>query len=66
MCCSKKCCFQYAKLTRKQTCIEKYGVEYSSQSEQIKIKYKKTCKEKYGVENLYQSKKTNKSRKIII
>ena len=32
----------------KQTCMEKYGVEYSFQSENNKEKSKQTCMEKYG------------------
>ena len=34
---------------RKQTCLEKYGTEYSSQSNIIKDKISKTCNERYGV-----------------
>lgn len=34
---------------RKQTCLEKYGVEYSSQSNIIKDKIIKTCNDRYGV-----------------
>ena len=36
----------------KTKCLEKYGVEYASQSEEIKDKIKETCLEKYGVENV--------------
>jgi len=39
----------------KQTCIDKYGVEHSSKSQEIKNKYKQTCLNKYGVENASQS-----------
>ncbi len=39
----------------KKTCLEKYGVENSSQSKQAQDKYKKTCLEKYGVEHAFQS-----------
>ncbi len=39
----------------KQTCIDKYGVEHSSQSQEIKDKYKQTCLDKYGAENAFQS-----------
>ena len=34
----------------KQTCLEKYGVEYILQSKEIREKSKQTCLEKYGVE----------------
>lgn len=37
------------------TCIEKYGVEYPSQSETVKEKYRNTCIEKYGVDNASKS-----------
>ena len=39
----------------KQTCLEKYGVEYSFQSENNKMKSKQTCLEKYGVEYVSQN-----------
>jgi hypothetical protein len=32
----------------KKTCIEKYGVEFSSQSKERKINYKITCNKKFG------------------
>lgn len=35
----------------KHTCLEKYGVEYASQSNNSKFRYKQTCLEKYGVDN---------------
>ena len=35
---------------RKTTCLEKYGVEYSLQSEEVREKGKTTCLEKYGVD----------------
>ena len=38
----------------KKTCLEKYGVENSSQSKEVQDKYKKTCLEKYGVEHAFQ------------
>ena len=38
----------------KQTCIERYGVEYALQSEEIKEKSKQTCIERYGVEYIGQ------------
>jgi hypothetical protein len=39
------------KVKSKQTCIERYGVEFSTQSEEMKTKSKSTCLERYGVEN---------------
>lgn len=36
---------------RKQTCLERYGVENVSKSEIIKEKSKQTCLERYGIEN---------------
>ncbi len=39
----------------KQTCLERYGVEYVSQNQDIKNKMKKTNLEKYGVEYSFQS-----------
>ena len=38
----------------KQTCLEKYGVEYAFQSNIIKEKSKQTCLKKYGVEHVAQ------------
>jgi hypothetical protein len=35
----------------KLTCLEKYGVEYPLQNEEIKNKIKQTCLAKYGVEH---------------
>lgn len=45
---------------RKQTCIEKYGCEFSSQSTDIKNRIKKTNVQKYGVENAMQNKEIAK------
>ena len=39
----------------KQTCLKKYGVEYSLQSDEIKQKRKQTNLDKYGVEYPLQS-----------
>ena len=39
----------------KQTCLNKYGVEYISQLDEIKEKKKKTNLEKYGVEYYFQT-----------
>lgn len=35
----------------KQTCMEKYGVEWASQTKEFRDKVKQTCMEKYGVSN---------------
>lgn len=52
---------------RKQTCLEKYGVEYSSQDENIKNKTKQTCLEKYGVEYSWQNENVkNKIKKTCL
>ena len=50
-CCSKKCSLEKTKKTN----LEKYGVEYLSQNENIKEKIKKTNLEKYGVEFTFQN-----------
>jgi len=39
----------------KKTCLEKYGVEYYSQTKEYRENFKKTCLEKYGVEHAFQS-----------
>ncbi|MCK9446133.1 hypothetical protein M0Q50_04485 [bacterium] len=39
----------------KQTCLEKYGVEFYMKTDEYKERYKNTCLEKYGVENISQS-----------
>lgn len=40
---------------RKETCLERYGVEYNFQSEETKEKARKTCLKRYGVEVSSQS-----------
>ena len=51
--CSRKCLNNNEKKKEKskQTCLERYGVEHSAQSKQIREKSKQTCLERYGVEN---------------
>ena len=51
--CSNKCAGadKEVKAKRKQTCLEKYGVEFAAQLEQTLDAYKKTCLERYGVEH---------------
>ena len=51
----------------KQTCLDRYGVEYASQSQETKDKSKQTCIEKYGVEYSLQSQEVrNKSKQTCI
>ncbi len=40
---------------RKQTCLERFGVEHAAQSEEIQDKMKQTCLERFGVEHAAQS-----------
>lgn len=50
--CSNQCRYSLNRLNKyKQTCLEKYGVEYAQQSNEFKNKAKQTCLEKYGVEH---------------
>ena len=63
--CSRKCLNnnEAKKEKSKQTCLEKYGVEHLSQSEQIRNRSKQTCLERYGVENPMQNQEIkNKSK----
>jgi len=46
----------------KQTCLEKYGVEYVTQIDSHKEKRKKTLKEKYGTETYNNPNKTKETR----
>jgi hypothetical protein len=39
----------------KKTCLEKHGVEFVSQSKEVKEKVKATCMKNYGVESNFQS-----------
>ena len=48
-------CINCGKEKRKETCLEKYGVEYTLQSEEIRQKIKETNLQKYGVENPFQN-----------
>ena len=61
-----ECAKNVGKERYKQTCLQKYGVEFTTQSKKVKDKIKKTCLEKYGVEVpsqckeiKYKIKKTN-------
>lgn len=42
---------------RKETCLEKYGVDSYSKTDEYKKKIKETCLKKYGVENVFQNEK---------
>ena len=54
-CFCKKCSYEKSEEKKKQTNLEKYSVEYASQSEIVKTKIKQTNLEKFGVENPNQS-----------
>ena len=45
---------QECKEKSKQTCLERYGCEYSLQSKKVRDKGKVTLLDKYGVQNIYQ------------
>lgn len=53
----KDCAKNVGKEKYKKTCIEKYGVEFTTQCKKVKDKIKETCLEKYGVEHIAQVKK---------
>ena len=48
-------CNKCKTIKSKQTCLKKYGVEYTSQNEDIKNKWKNTNLKKYGCENVFQN-----------
>ena len=50
--CSSKCRQNNpnVRLKNKQTCLEKYGVEFAIKSEHVKEQCKQTCLEKYGTD----------------
>jgi hypothetical protein len=50
-CGNKKCINTIRENSKKETCIEKYGVECVTQLDSMKEKSKKTLLEKYGVDN---------------
>ena len=54
--------FDLANEKRIKTCMEKYGVEYISQSKHWKNKFMKTCMEKYGEETTLNLPQVKKSR----
>ena len=50
------CAKNVGKEKAKQTNLEKYGVEFTTQSKQVKDKIKNSCLEKYGVEHFSRCK----------
>jgi len=48
---------------RKQTCLDKFGVEYASQSQEFQNKVKETSFEKYGTEHFLKCDKVQEKRK---
>ena len=65
--CSTKCSRNGTSDKIKQTNLERYGVEWTTQSDQMKEKSKQTCLEKYGVEHSTQSKQMKeKSRQTML
>lgn len=40
---------------KKRRCLEKYGVEHHTRTDEVKKKYRDTCLKRYGVENVRQS-----------
>jgi hypothetical protein len=53
---------KYINESRKETCLEKYGVEYITQLDSYKEKRKNTLKEKYGSETFNNPIKTKNTR----
>ena len=47
----------------KQTCLDKYGVEFSLQAHEVQEKRKQTCLDKYGVEFSLQAHEVQEKRK---
>ena len=62
----KICSIKNAQNKRKDTCIERYGVENPFQSEEVKQKSKDTCIERYGVEHPCQSPEVKQKRSILV
>jgi hypothetical protein len=59
-----KCTYENALEKRKITCLDKYGVEHSSQHEDIKHKKIETYLKHYGVENISQNQEIQNKKKI--
>lgn len=54
--------FKHSNDRKIESCLEKYGVEYVTQTESYKKKRKETLKEKYGSENYNNPNKTKHTR----
>ena len=59
----KKCMENIRNEKCKTTCLKRYGVEYTLQSEEVKEKGKATCLERYGVEYSLQSEEVKEKGK---
>jgi len=57
------CAVKHAKDKAKKTNMEKYGVEFTTQSEKVKDKIKQSCLEKYGVEHISHCKEVKDKTK---
>lgn len=51
-----ECASENKKTKTIDTCLEKYGVEYSSQSNEVREKVEKTCIARYGFKSVLQNK----------
>ena len=58
-----ECATKQSKNNAKQTNMEKYGVEFTTQSEKVKDKIKQSCLEKYGVEHISHCKEVKDKTK---
>jgi len=59
----RNCALNNGKNKRKETCKDRYGVEFAVQTNEFKDKRKETCLEKYGVEFVSQNKDIQYKRK---
>lgn len=55
--CSRTCTYQSKKRTDRKlaTMVDRYGVEYTAQSDELRGKMKDTCVAKYGVDNPFKT-----------
>ena len=58
------CAKKFGKEKAKITSLQKYGVEFTTQSKKVKDKIKEVCLEKYGVEHISQIKEVKNKTKI--
>ncbi len=62
--CGKKYCITKTReISKREFCMEKYGVEFVTQLESMKEKSKETCLFRYGVDNITKSKEVIRKRK---